>query len=359
MEAYRYFPRGNDQRTKGQRFVYHGNTPFEEDEEEKYRNLEKFLRQNRARWESVPLDYFDKAEIMKIFWAVKFDMEETLNSMVAYHKWRLESLPIQPEDKGVLYLEKGFGQIYGRDYKFRPCIIMNFGALAEEIRTKTLDTIALANCMLLLQEYAINNMFLPGQIENWVIIVDIAGQGLSSLPRNELKGLAGIWNANYRSRMGRTWILNVTWGVKVLWKVFTAFMDPLTVEKIHLTDKNTHSDLNEYFHPEQLLERYGGTGKEPLSKWPPVVAPVRCDKPESKLVSEQEYLQILEKRPMLRRRPDLWNEGGDPLNQPVLFNGYPNPNYVKPIFEPGQGLRMPRMSMAGETVYEDCYDEPR
>lgn len=52
---------------------------------------------------------------------------------------------------------------------------MNFGALADEIKNKTLDTNALANCMLLLQEYAINNMFLPGQIENWVIIVDIAG----------------------------------------------------------------------------------------------------------------------------------------------------------------------------------------
>lgn len=62
------------------------------------------------------------------------------------------------------------------------------------------------------------------------------------------------------------------------------------------------------------MERYGGKGKEPKSKWPPVVAPVRCDKPESKLISEEEYLKVLEKRPMLRKRPDLWTEGGDPLN---------------------------------------------
>lgn len=97
--------------------------------------------------------------------------------------------------------------------------------------------------------------------------------------------------------MGRTWILNVTWATKILWKVISAFIDPLTLEKIHLTDKSTHKDLDDYFVPEHLLEKYGGKGVAPAVKWPPVIPNVRCDKPESKLVSEEEYLKILDERP--------------------------------------------------------------
>jgi len=33
------------------------------------------------------------------------------------------------------------------------------------------------------QEYVINNMFLPGQIENWVVIMDMHGLGAKQLPR--------------------------------------------------------------------------------------------------------------------------------------------------------------------------------
>ena len=56
----------------------------------------------------------------------------------------------------------------------RPCLTLDFGALAADIKAKTLDVNAMANATMITQEYAINNMFLPGQIENWVVIVDLA-----------------------------------------------------------------------------------------------------------------------------------------------------------------------------------------
>ena len=59
--------------------------------------------------------------------------------------------------------------------------------------------------------------------------------------------MAKILGSNYRSRMGRTWVVNTTWGTKILWKVISSFIDPETSEKVHLTDKNTHPDLKEFF----------------------------------------------------------------------------------------------------------------
>jgi hypothetical protein len=114
-------------------------------------------------------------------------------------------------------------------------------------------------------------MFLPGQIENWVVIADLANQGLASLPKNELQGMAKIMGSNYRSRMGRTWVLNTSWATSMFWKVISSFIDPETTEKIHLTSKATHPDLKEFFTQDQLLEKYGGTAKKPALNWPPCV----------------------------------------------------------------------------------------
>lgn len=125
--------------------------------------------------------------------------------------------------------------------------MLDFGVLSEELKKKTVEMTSMANAVMLTQEYMINNMFLPGQIENWVVIVNMAGQGIGSIPMGEIKGMAGILGSNYRSRMGRTWVLNSSYGVYILWKIITKFIDPLTSEKIHLTNKSTIGDIKELF----------------------------------------------------------------------------------------------------------------
>jgi hypothetical protein len=74
--------------------------------------------------------------MMKIFWAVKFNHEETVKSMVAYYKWRQENLPIRPTPAGIDLIKKGFCTIYGRDMRMRPCLILDFGVLNQEIVSK-------------------------------------------------------------------------------------------------------------------------------------------------------------------------------------------------------------------------------
>jgi hypothetical protein len=101
LEAYRYFPIGNDLRNKGQRFVYGGNTQFEKEEEEKYAKLEVFLKEHKRDLSTVPDDFYTKPEILKIFWAVKFSHEETVKAMVEYYDWRQKTLPVQPAEKGI------------------------------------------------------------------------------------------------------------------------------------------------------------------------------------------------------------------------------------------------------------------
>lgn len=88
MEAYRYFPIGGDLRNKGQRFVYGGNTVYDQEEEEKYSVLEQYLEEHKEELKEVPEDFYQKPEILKITWAVKFKKADTIKAMVDYYKWR-------------------------------------------------------------------------------------------------------------------------------------------------------------------------------------------------------------------------------------------------------------------------------
>ena len=163
----------------------------------------------------------------------------------------------------------------------------------------------MAHALMLTQEYVIKNMFLDGQIENWVVIVDMAGTGLSSVPKAELQGIAEILGKNYLGRLGRVWMVNTSWMTKILWGIISSFLDKVTIDKVHLTDKNFHPDMKKYFQPGQLLKRFGGEAEAPPSNWPPYVPQTQCSKEESNLLSEEEYLKVLEIRPLLQKRPDL------------------------------------------------------
>lgn len=183
--------------------------------------------------------------------------------------------------------------------------MLDFGVLAAQLKTKEVQMADMANAVMLTQEFMINNMFLPGQIENWVVIVNMAGQGLTDVPMSEIKGMAGILGSNYKSRMGRTWVINSSFAVSLIWKIIKKFIDAETAEKVHLTSNKTHPDLQEYFQPEHLKKMYGGQGV-PTRNWPPEVPSAQNWKEgKTNIISEEEYLRTLEERPLLKRRPDL------------------------------------------------------
>lgn len=67
-------------------------------------------------------------------------------------------------------------------------------------------------------------MFLPGQVENWVVIVDMQGMGATDLPREELKRVGAVLGSHYRARLGRCWVLNSSFGTKAIWNFVKLFI---------------------------------------------------------------------------------------------------------------------------------------
>lgn len=61
----------------------------------------------------------------------------------------------------------------GRDKNFRPILVYN----CKKIDLKDFETSLKAT--IFVHEQIINNMFIPGQVESWDIIYDLAGMGIT------------------------------------------------------------------------------------------------------------------------------------------------------------------------------------
>lgn len=68
--------------------------------------------------------------------------------------------------------------MHGRDSRFRPIIVMNL----YRIDLKKINENAMIRGVTFFLEVIVRNMLIPGQVENWVILLDFNNMGLFSFP---------------------------------------------------------------------------------------------------------------------------------------------------------------------------------
>lgn len=136
-------------------------------------------------------------------------------------------------------------------------------------KEEKLDVDAMVMASVVTMEYIVMNMFVPGTVENWDIILDFNKMSTGKIPRNEMGRVLGMCGEHYRCRMAKTWMLNTNTMINTLYKMAGVFLDKETKEKIKLTNKNFTDDMFEHIHPSQVWKKYGGTAEEPTTFWPP------------------------------------------------------------------------------------------
>lgn len=67
------------------------------------------------------------------------------------------------------------------------------------------------------------------------------------------------FSLNYGGRLYRLWIINAPMTVAISWKIVSAFLDKVTVDKIKISKKNTDKDIFTLCDPSQVEVKYGGT----------------------------------------------------------------------------------------------------
>ena len=98
-------------------------------------------------------------------------------------------------------------------------------------------------------EYIKNYMFLPGQVENWVVVGDLNKLSLSELPRKEMSRIIWVLQNNYRSTLGKAWIVRCTGLQKLAWNIIELFIEEDTREKVNLSKESNPKEMSKWFHP--------------------------------------------------------------------------------------------------------------
>lgn len=243
--------------------------------------------------------------------ATSFKPRDCLSAFENYSQWRQANVPPVLTELTSKMIDSGYFYIHGRDRKFRPMIIINPRKIRQFKNLGLDDSVAvdevIRGCSFII-EYVVNNVHLPGQIENWISICDVAKLGITEIPVKLVGKVISCLSDNYRCKTRRMFILNTTYGLKLAWSVIQTFMKTHTKKKISLTSDNTDKELFEFAHPDQVEQKYGGNAPDAEVFWPPVMPSSNFDHDESLLVSENEYLDILKSNNELKPRPDLINK---------------------------------------------------
>jgi hypothetical protein len=107
-------------------------------------------------------------------------------------------------------------------------------------------------------EYVIRNYLIPGQVESWVAVVDMAHNGLFSLI-STMKRSFSFLSETYRERMFVCYVIRIPNSISILWNIFKNFLEEETMRKINLFEDQTLDPLLEECSKSQLEVKYGGS----------------------------------------------------------------------------------------------------
>ena len=97
-------------------------------------------------------------------------------------------------------------------------------------------------------------------LETCCTIMDMKGVGISKAGQvySYVQKASGISQNYYPERLGKLYIINAPWGFASVFHVVKGFLDPVTVQKIHVLGAGYEKELHAQIDPENLPKRFGG-----------------------------------------------------------------------------------------------------
>lgn len=183
----------------------------------------------------------------------RFHVQTALEMMLSNHEFRIKELPISEKD---VMNDLKVGAIYwhGKDIKCRPILIVKLAKLDTFVGE--IERIQKLLCFCL--EFFLKYLQVAGRVENWNVIIDLAGKGITDLPIQVLKSVLSLVNTRYRMRLYRMFIVNCPKFINVVSNALVAAIPGSSVRKIRFIDESYSDEITSLVPLEQLEESYGG-----------------------------------------------------------------------------------------------------
>jgi len=97
-------------------------------------------------------------------------------------------------------------------------------------------------------------------LETCCTIMDLKGVGITRVPSvySYVRQASAISQNYYPERLGRLYLINAPWGFSSVWSVVKGWLDPVTVNKIHILGSGYQSELLSQVPAENLPVQFGG-----------------------------------------------------------------------------------------------------
>lgn len=301
-EAYYFFPKGKDvleehnkKPEKNLRRIFI-NVPFLEIEN---KWLDKYKEIIAKHPENKLPDYWNDGLNLAYIYATECKLEQSYKRMIEYFKWYKSFFPlnIQPGDKVVQVLNSGFLYAFGRDHQFRPLLICQPYILQKCLKLYSDDDIY--NASIFICQYMVNYMMIPGQIENWIMIVNMDGTSILSIPES-VKKLMNALSNYFIARLFRCYILGLNAFLRIIYKIICNFVEKSTVEKVIVLDDKNDKRKDKDINPENIEERFGGKATDLIYDVENALFPPRMpsnnflldnENPKDILITEEQYIE--------------------------------------------------------------------
>ena len=305
-EAYYFFPKPEEiliiDQKKPQNSIRRifTNVPFTNFEKKWLKELQKIIDSKPEN--IIPYGWDDGMSLGCIYSALG-DIEFAYEIMTDYINWFEKTFPmmISPKDKSWELLNNGFLYIYGRDHQFRPIMVCQPYILQNKMDYFSNSDIV--NVCLFVCQFAVNNLLIPGQIENWIMFFNLKGTSLLSLPE-PIKQLVQELSDNFNFRLYKCYVLGMSLIMRILYKFVTNFIGQPNEDKLIILDGKKDKHLFDDFNPYNLEKRFGGQAEDLVyegenSLFPPRVPTDNIFLPGENanniLISEDEYINRCKK----------------------------------------------------------------
>ena len=260
-EAYLYFPKGEEiivinkkKPENSYRKIYY-NVPVFDMERNYINKLKEIISQHPEI--KLP-DFFDDELLLRFLYADDCELDKVFKRLKKYIEWSNKTFPIvlQPKSRAIEILNKGFVYVYGRDCKFRPILIFRLVEFVKYEKVYSVQEVLEAG--ILLGQFIINHMLLPGHVERWNLIVNLRKTTLLSLP-DHIKKLLPIMNEGFISRLNKTYVIGMNFFFRLLYKIVCAFLHESTVKKIKILDGKEDQSMFEEIRKDNVEMNMGGS----------------------------------------------------------------------------------------------------
>ena len=342
-EAYYFIPKLENQMIyfpnnpkKSLRLIFDKKDPEEylPHEKESFSSFQQYFSENRIE---LPEDWTE-SETRKCIQASNFNNKKTLEKMKSCIDYKV---PIKDFDSIKNILSSGFIYMHGLDCNYRPIIVIIVSRFVKIMDAYPIENFIYAIYVFI--NYLMKHIFIPGQVENWIMVADLSNVSFWKPPTKILK-IFNFLQSKYLCRLSSLYIYGMNYILSMCWKIVKKLIDERTASKFNFI--SGQDDIKNLvlskIHPSQLEQRFGGDAPdigEDLDF--PFFLPSDLyqidDRNADQIINEEEYINLVNEDKLVTISPYLIQEGkinmdDESINKSlnnikIVFNEKGNPVY--------------------------------